>query len=46
VAFRMKYNEPKSIRFIKGVVGKGEKVWTKWVHRVKKIPRPNIVWCN
>jgi hypothetical protein len=29
VAFRMKYNEPKSIRFIKGVVGKGEKVWTK-----------------
>lgn len=46
VAFRMKYNECKLIRFIKGDVGKGEKVWTKGIHRVKKIPRPNLVWCT
>ncbi len=45
VAFRMRYNEPKLIRFIKGAIGKGEKVWTR-VHRVKKIPRPNLVWCT
>ncbi len=46
VAFRMRYNERKLIRFIKGVVGKGEKVWTKGIHKVKKIPRPNLVWCT
>jgi hypothetical protein len=46
VAFKMKYNEPKLIIFIEGVVWKGEKVWTKGVHRVKEIPRPNFVWCT
>ncbi len=46
VAFRMRCNEPKLIRFIQGAVGKGEKVWTKGVHMVKKIPKPNLVWCT
>jgi hypothetical protein len=36
VAFRMRCNELRLIRFIKSAVGKGKKVWTKGVHMVKK----------
>jgi sulfatase maturation enzyme AslB (radical SAM superfamily) len=46
VAIRMKYNEPKFNQQNRSIVNGVPKDWSKRIHNVNKVPRPNSPRCT